>query len=1014
MSVRSWQSKLTLPTYPVGPDDPNPPFQRQDGSWAIYPYPMRDDLLEGPPTPRDYTALHVENQYLHCIVLPELGGHLYSLYDKVCKREVFYRNQVVKYGLVSIRGAWISGGIEFNFPTGHTYTTVDPVSWDLGEDKLEEMAWVAVGNICRLSRMEWWVRLSLTDGERRLHEQVFLQNRAPYRQRYWFWNNSAVPATEDLHLVYPARKARVGGGIVDYPVTAEGVDVSWYVNHDHADDIFTLGVKEDFFGCHYTDADFGMINASVHQDVRGRKFFTWGTADDGMAWVDLLTDTDGQYVEIQSGRFETQSIWEFLKPYETTTWEEWWMPVHGMGGWVWANEHAALNFEVRSRKIRLGALTAFEVENVAVSLEAKGRIVWSQEIPAHPRKPFATEIPMPPGCDARTDFSLVLTDTDQEAEIIRYDHPPAHTRQPKVAETGEDKLPPQKPEEDCGPEELCLRALDALRQLRRTEARRLYEKALSLDEGFSVAHLGLGLLDFQAGLYPSSREHLDKCLARDSGNAEAWMSLGATLHRLGDVEPALDALFEALRLQGPMGPATFALMKLQTLQGEAPFADEEADEYDDDDAVPVPDLMADNMFGLGKFLPDEPPALDVDPVELFARYARGDVHKWLEAAFEGDPEQAALIMTFAPIHCPQVGTYPMFCYCLAHWFEKLGGETQAQEAREVARKCPPDYCFPSRLEELEVLERAVQAEPTDWKAKYYLGNLLASLGRTSEAMIQWRSAAMIDDSFAVLQRNLGFGCLHWESDPAQAVEHYRQALARNPNDYRYYLDLAGIYEQHGASPPAPLPHALSEAQGTGEGSTAERVEAQLALFRSAPEEIQSKWQIAGRIAELLSRLGRYEEALEILRAHRFFPWEGARSMRGVYVDCLVGRGEAAAAAGDHAAARADFEAATEYPRNLGVGKVARPQDARLFWLAAREAAAVGDDLRHHKHLTAAAEEPHGGPCEADWWKLLALRELNRAQEAAALETALRQWAEGLTKDERTRAQGEDMLGRLGG
>ncbi|PIU87632.1 MAG: DUF5107 domain-containing protein, partial [Armatimonadetes bacterium CG06_land_8_20_14_3_00_66_21] len=111
---------------------------------------------------------------------------------------MFYRNNVVKYGLIAIRGAWISGGIEFNFPTGHTYTTVSPVSWELGED--EGGAWLAVGNICRVSRMEWWVKLTLEPGRRRLKEEVWLHNPMPYRQRHWFWNNSAVPARDDLRL----------------------------------------------------------------------------------------------------------------------------------------------------------------------------------------------------------------------------------------------------------------------------------------------------------------------------------------------------------------------------------------------------------------------------------------------------------------------------------------------------------------------------------------------------------------------------------------------------------------------------------------------------------------------------------------------------------------------------------------------------------------------------------------------------------------------------------------------
>ena len=38
----------------------------------------------------------------------------------------------------------------------------------------------------------------------------------------------------------------------------------------------------------------------------GKKIWTWGTDPAGSIWVDKLTDKDGQYVEFQAGRFETQ------------------------------------------------------------------------------------------------------------------------------------------------------------------------------------------------------------------------------------------------------------------------------------------------------------------------------------------------------------------------------------------------------------------------------------------------------------------------------------------------------------------------------------------------------------------------------------------------------------------------------------------------------------------------------------------------------------------------------------
>jgi len=127
--VQTFQPKSPgkhLPTYVLGAPDPNPAFpliKRHN----IYPYTMLDDRGDRREV-KTYRTLLVENEYPRATILPELGGRLYSLYDKVARREVFYRNHVVKYGLVGLRGAWISDGVEFNFPNGHTTLTVSPVA----------------------------------------------------------------------------------------------------------------------------------------------------------------------------------------------------------------------------------------------------------------------------------------------------------------------------------------------------------------------------------------------------------------------------------------------------------------------------------------------------------------------------------------------------------------------------------------------------------------------------------------------------------------------------------------------------------------------------------------------------------------------------------------------------------------------------------------------------------------------------------------------------------------------
>src|SRR5712692_10782796 len=94
-SARVQEGTLELPTYALGEEDPNPAFALLTRH-GIYPYTLLDDLTDRLEK-KSYRAIFLENDFLKAVVLPEMGGRVYSLFDKVSGREVFYRNHVVKY-----------------------------------------------------------------------------------------------------------------------------------------------------------------------------------------------------------------------------------------------------------------------------------------------------------------------------------------------------------------------------------------------------------------------------------------------------------------------------------------------------------------------------------------------------------------------------------------------------------------------------------------------------------------------------------------------------------------------------------------------------------------------------------------------------------------------------------------------------------------------------------------------------------------------------------------------------
>jgi hypothetical protein len=125
-AVRVWEDSLVLPTYEEGPPDVNAPFDIFTSTRFNYPYTLRTQLTTN-RTSRRWRTLNLENEYLRCIILPDLGGHLYTCVDKINNRDLFYANTAIKFASVAYRGAWAALGIEFNFPVSHNWMTVSPV-----------------------------------------------------------------------------------------------------------------------------------------------------------------------------------------------------------------------------------------------------------------------------------------------------------------------------------------------------------------------------------------------------------------------------------------------------------------------------------------------------------------------------------------------------------------------------------------------------------------------------------------------------------------------------------------------------------------------------------------------------------------------------------------------------------------------------------------------------------------------------------------------------------------------
>ncbi len=339
------QSILTLPTYEEGLPDVNPRFDLfARRPFLIYPYTARTNLTDRRAS-RAWRTLELENEYLKLVVLPDLGGRIYSCVDKATGAEMFYANPSIKYADVAYRGAWVALGVEFNFPVSHNWATVSPV--DFGTVRHEDgSASVWVGTIDRPYGMQWRVELRLRPGRSLLEQTTTLYNRSDVRHRFYWWTTASVRAEGDSHILYPMEfsASHHFADVDTWPVDASGADLSYPRNHLAGFvSRFVHGSREPFMGVYHPATESGMVHVADHHDMPGKKIWSWGWDDEGKDWRRALSDDLSAYLEVQAGLFRNQETYAFLEPQQLLRFRETYQPVRKIGGYSRANDEGVLH-----------------------------------------------------------------------------------------------------------------------------------------------------------------------------------------------------------------------------------------------------------------------------------------------------------------------------------------------------------------------------------------------------------------------------------------------------------------------------------------------------------------------------------------------------------------------------------------------------------------------------------------------------------------------------------------------
>jgi Domain of unknown function (DUF5107) len=294
----------------------------------------RRDLL-----PQEISAIRLTNDRLDALILPGLGGRLWSLRDLAADRDLVFANRRLQFANLALTNAWFAGGIEWNLgSTGHAATTCRPVF--AGGVPTNRGAALRIWEWERTRDLVFSVDLLMPAERPLLLAFVRVRNPDPEPKPLYWWTNIAAPEESGVRVLAPASQAwRTGydGSIteVDIPF-ADGpaADVSYPLPTQRTADYFFQVPAEQRPWIAAVQADgCGLIQTSTAQ-LRGRKLFCWGRAAGGRHWQEWLCGPGARYLEIQAGLATTQLEHLRLGGRAEISWAEAYAPIEASPGAV--------------------------------------------------------------------------------------------------------------------------------------------------------------------------------------------------------------------------------------------------------------------------------------------------------------------------------------------------------------------------------------------------------------------------------------------------------------------------------------------------------------------------------------------------------------------------------------------------------------------------------------------------------------------------------------------------------
>ncbi|MBQ8407556.1 MAG: DUF5107 domain-containing protein [Clostridia bacterium] len=963
----------------------------QGASGKLYPIPYSDGITDEKKDV-DYTVYTLENEYIYTKLLPEVGGKILRAYDKVADKDFIYYNEVIKPALVGIAGAWISGGIEFNWPQHHRPTTFMPLEAAV-EENADGGKTVWMGEIDPLYGMKGMMGVTVDKGRSYIKAKIRLYNRTAEAKTFMWWANMAFPANKNVRTVFPPDVEWVNDhdrrAVLSWPVAKGVYHTARPFNYGEGTDLslcdsvkvpssflISQGQSDmDFVSGYDMAEDAGFVTVANHHIAPGKKMWHWGVGDFGEMWCSNLTDNNGPYIELMTGVYtDNQPDFTWIAPYETKEFEQYWYPVRNIGEVKNATVDAALNLEKRDNEIYVGLNVTGIFKNAEVRVESGKDVIYSETVTLDPTEAYQLTLPL-----RDLDFNSITASLISEDGKTLVSYKPYIRGNKKPIEP---RQPVKRPAEIENMEELYINALH-LEQYKQHnyEAKDYYLEGLRRDPMDSRCNTAMSRLALRDGEYERCVEYADKAIARltlrnmHPTDTEALYNKGIALKYLGRLDQAYDTLWRAAWNYSHRSAAYFALAEIDCIRGDYTEAIQKLEVSLGLNAghTKARNLRAAILRTVGcksaKAVAEENAAFDM--LDLFAQCELGFHKNNSEAlvAFAAKPENILTVLAdymdaglyesalavadlFADVESPMIEYYK--AYCMAHC------DKDATEQVERAEKLDTPYCFPYTQWDMVVLEWVAQAGDCA-NAAYYLGCIYYDRKRYEDAAEQLERCVSLNSAHGAAWRNLALYYFDKAGKAEKAKLCMEQALKYKRSDPRILFEYQQLLKNMNRAP-----------------------EERLAVYDEYADLLAQRDDCYLDKVFLTTQTGRYQEAIALAAVKRFHIYEGGEGkLTKLHAWMHVLYGAELLDSGKTAEALATLENGVNMPKSYGEAKTFFNQEAHIYYNIGLIAENAGDKQAARVAFEKAAE--YKAACSPiSLWRALALMKLGNESEARAV------------------------------